>query len=212
MTENIGSGTAQGAVDYLTSLVEKGRSRSGVVSPLKIALTKILEKTEGPDWPRVDVVKLDVDDVITRFKNLTLGTYTDASYRAYELRMKRSISWYRQFLANPGWFPKESSRSVTAESKKLLQASVGTVEGAGIGVGYELSSPKASRVSDVITDFGMMYEQLPKAESISYPFPLQSGEMARIYMPKSVTKSDIMRLSIFLEALVIEEGGHEKSL
>src|SRR5882672_3109155 len=114
MTENIGNGTAQGAVDFLNSLVEKGRSRVGVIAPLKGALTKILEKTEGEDWESVDVTKLDVDDALARFKNLTLGTYTDASYRAYELRAKRAIDWYKHFLANPGWFPKESTRSVVA--------------------------------------------------------------------------------------------------
>jgi len=101
--------TAKGLIDYLDSLVDKGRLRAGVVAPLKTALIKVLEKTEGDNWGKVDVIKLDVADAIARFKNLTLGVYTDASYRAYELRTMRTIKWYENFLANPGWFPKEST-------------------------------------------------------------------------------------------------------
>ncbi|HZM64018.1 MAG TPA: hypothetical protein VFB59_02695 [Candidatus Saccharimonadales bacterium] len=211
MTEDIGSGTAQGVVDFLSSLVKKGRSRPGVVAPLKIALTKILEKTEGDNWQRVDVTKLDVDDAIVRFKNLTLGTYTDASYRAYELRAKRAIDWYKHFLANPGWVPKESHRAITTESKRQVKADE---DKGGQARSNDKSAPIQARElpsSDNATHSSAPY-QPPKAEPISYPFPLQSGDMARIYMPKSVTKTDIARLSTFLEALVIEEAGHEEGL
>jgi len=199
MTENIGSGTAQGVIDYLESLVEKGRSRPGVVAPLKIALTKVLEKTEGEDWPKVDVNKLDIDDAISRFKNLTLGTYNDASYRAYELRTKRAISWYKQFLTNPGWFPRESGRSINAEAKKQTSKSVAQENEGADAQGYK----QVGNVQHAAQNSGVE-NQAPKSEAIPYPFPLQSGEMLRIYVPKSIVKSDIGRLSRFLEALVIE--------
>lgn len=211
MTENIGSGTAQGVIDYLNSLVDKGRARPGVVAPLKVALTKILEKTEGENWPQVDVTKLDVDDATLRFKNLTLGTYTDASYRAYELRTKRAIEWYKQFLANPGWFPKESNRAASTEAKrqpaKASEANV--IESHEAVKGGREPSGAAALSQDFSID---VLPQLPKTEPVSYPFPLQGGEMARIYMPKSVTKADIARLSAFLDALVIEQVGHEENL
>ena len=198
-------------IDYLNSLVDKGRARPGVVAPLKVALTKILEKTEGENWQRVDVTKLDVDDATSRFKNLTLGTYTDASYRAYELRTKRAIEWYKQFLANPGWFPKESNRAASTEAKKQSAK----VSEANLPENQEASRDEhkpngtITASQDLSTD---ILPQLPKTEPVSYPFPLQSGEMARIYMPKSVTKADIARLSVFLDALVIEQVGHEESL
>jgi hypothetical protein len=198
MTESIGSGTAQGVIDYLSSLVEKGRSRSGVIAPLKIALTKVLEKTEGDDWTKVDVIKLDVDDAISRFKNLTLGTYNDASYRAYELRIKRAIGWYKQFLANPGWFPKESGRSLNADVKKPTSGK--NTPDANTSV----NTKEKDNITKPTTQIPANENEAAKSEAISYPFPLRSGEIARIYMPKSVDKSDVTRLSAFLQALVIE--------
>lgn len=200
MTENLGSGTAKGLVDYLDSLVEKGRSRPGVVTPLKTALTKVLEKTEGEDWEKVDVIKLDVEDAISRFKNLTLTTYTDASYRAYELRTKRAIKWYENFLANPGWYPKESGRAVKTEASptKIGKSVQGKSE--------QISSKKNSESEKAIVTEAVRESVVPKIDAIAYPFPLANGETARVYMPKGVTKQDIKRLSAFLDALVIEEN------
>ena len=205
MTENLGSGTAKGLVDYLDSLVEKGRSRAGVVTPLKTALTKVLEKTEGDGWENVDVTKLDVDDAISRFKNLTLTTYTDASYRAYELRTKRAIRWYENFLANPGWYPKESSRIQRTDSspkksgdtspKKLAKSTANN--SAPVGSAHDAEPPVAHQ------------SVTPKIDAVAYPFPLSNGETARIYMPKGVTKADVKRLATFLEALVIEGGDND---
>jgi hypothetical protein len=200
MTEDLGSGTAKGLIHYLNSLVDKGRSRAGVVTPLKTALVKVLEKTEGDEWEKVDVTKLDVADAIARFKNLTLGVYTDASYRAYELRVMRAIKWYKKFLENPGWFPKESaSRNIKPENSN--------------GKKKETVDTKAQKAHTVPrqtpeqSGHQPSRGELPKIDAIAYPFPLSNGETARVYMPNGVTKSDIKRLSLFLEALVIDKEG-----
>lgn len=203
MTENLGNGTAKGLIDYLDSLVEKGRSRSGVVTPLKTAITKVLEKTEGDDWEKVDVTKLDVDDAISRFKNLTLTTYTDASYRAYELRTKRAIKWYENFLENPGWYPKESMRTPRVDngSSKLAQTAEKTQ-------GASKKSGKTDETS-MSLDAPGSHSSAPKIDAVAYPFPLANGEMARIFLPKGITTADVKRMSVYLEALVITEGGNE---
>ena len=197
MTENIGSGTAGGLVDYLDSLVEKGRSRVGVITPLKTALVKILEKTEGDDWEKVDVAKLDVDDVIARFKNFTLGTYTDASYRAYELRMKRAINWYNNFLKNPGWYPKSNRRNSKKVDDSNGKKTARKINDNGPDTQSRQSITHTSQSNDQV--------ELPKIDSIAYPFPLANGQTARVYIPMGITKADVKRMSTFLEALVIEE-------
>lgn len=201
MTQDIGSGTAQGVVDYLDSLVGKGRARVGVVTPLKTALTKVLEKTEGDKWRSIDVTKLDVDDAVLRFKNLTLGTYTDASYRAYELRVKRAIKWYEQFLENPGWYPKESTPTKTNGKNSEVSKSQSSVPASRAQDDSETHEIDPVDEPQERSRRGQVDDELP---TMSYPFPLQSGETARIYMPMSVTKADVRRLSAFLEALVIE--------
>lgn len=204
MTEQLGSGNAKGLVDYLDSLVSKGRTRSGVVVPLKTALVKVLEKTEGEDWEDVDVIKLDVVDAISRFKNFTLGNYTDASYRAYELRMKRAIKWYESFLQNPGWYPKESIRTpkiLSGNGKPDSQQSV--TESTNVQTSVNIKYTDIPKLSQNTVSLAL---EAPKIDVIAYPFPLSNGETARIYMPKGISKSDVSRLSGFLEALVIEDS------
>lgn len=198
MSEQIGSGTAQGIIDYLDSLVEKGRSRPGVVNPLKTALTKVLEVTEGAGWGATDVTNLDIDDVMSRFKNKTLSKYTTASYDAYQSRITRVVGWYKNFLANPGWVPKETVRSSKAEAKSTSKTTPQPVQ----------SQTQAH--SDSHTVAAPVYQEAPKLDAIAYPFPLANGETARIYMPKGITKADVDRLSIFLEALVISPVSREE--
>lgn len=195
MSEQIGSGTAQGVIDYLDSLVDKGRSRSGVVNPLKTAITKVLEVTEGEkNWVATDVTNLDIEDVMVRFKNKTLSKYTEASYDAYQSRITRVIGWYKKFLANPGWVPKENARISKAEngnnSKKAKPRSGATTD-----------TGDATHEDDSQTRH--VQQEAPKLDVIAYPFPLANGEIARVYMPKGVTKADVQRLAVFLDALVI---------
>lgn len=193
MTGAIGSNTASGLIDYLDSLVVKGRSRSGIVGPLKTAITKVLEKTEGDNWGSVTITEIDTDDVMARFKNLTLGVYDSASYKAYESRIRRAIGWYRQFLADPGWAPK--SREATEKDKPGLSA-IKTSPAIG-----SVAAPKANVISIATTT------EAPKSDGIPYPFPLANGQIARIFMPSGLTTSDVDRFALFLKALVIDEGG-----
>lgn len=198
MTEHIGSGTAQGLIDYLDSLVAKGRSRQGIVAPLKTALTKVLEKTEGEGWRNIDVSSLDIPDTIQRFKNFTLGSYSDGSYRTYELRIQKAITWYKTFLDNPGWSPPQTPRSDTIQKKK--ESNVDTTKANTKHEAYD-KAPSLEQPSHA-TQTTATSTQL---DAIAYPFPLQNGDVARLYIPKSVTRSDIKRLAIFLDALVIEK-------
>ncbi len=201
MAENIASGTAKGLVEYLDSLVAKGRSREGVVAPLKTALLKVLEKTEKENWEAVDVTQLDVDDTMARFKNFTMGTYTDASYRAYELRVKRAITWYKHFLDNPGWFPKEKQRGQKSDNDDKQQKKGGqSAKDPSHTVATSGSAQKETQPHQVYVSS----QETPVVDAMAYPFPLANGKIARVYMPKGVTKGDVKRLAIFLDALVIE--------
>jgi hypothetical protein len=195
MTDQIGSGTAQGVIDYLDSLVEKGRSRPGVVNPLKTAITKVLQTTEGEtSWRTVDVTALGIDDVINRFKNKTLSQYTPASYDAYQSRMVRAIGWYKNFLANPGWTPAQNT----------------TRNGNSTTAGKKSTSVSENNKTSVLNANDTPYTSRPIVQgldSIPYPFPLENGKLARFYVPTGMTRSDVDRIAGFLHALVIEKKG-----
>lgn len=68
----------------------------------------------------------------------------------------------------------------------------------------------ARREAGLDTVAAPVYQEAPKLDAIAYPFPLANGETARIYMPKGITKADVDRLSIFLEALVISPVSREE--
>jgi hypothetical protein len=208
MTDQIGSGTAQGAIEYLDSLVAKGRSRQGVVSPLKTALTMVLQKTEGTSWQKTDVTSLNISDAISRFKNLTIGHYSDGSYRTYELRILKAVEWYKTFLSNPGWSPQQSVRSSTIQKKRHVTSE----DGASSQQNDTPRMTQEKNADDVQIDEtpkSQGNQDTTKSDMIAYPFPMSSGEIARLYIPKSVARTDIKRLTVFLEALVIEEERNE---
>lgn len=41
------------------------------------------------------------------------------------------------------------------------------------------------------------------SDKISYPFPLESGELAHLYLPKTITAADVERIAEALRALVV---------
>ncbi|HSH17968.1 MAG TPA: hypothetical protein VK978_01155 [Candidatus Saccharimonadales bacterium] len=191
MSDAIASGTAGGVIDYLDSLVARGRSQPGVVTPLKTAVTKVLERTEGSEWAETDMLSFDIEDAMDRFKALTLMEYSAGSYRTYQLRIERALQWYLTFLRNPGWSPPESARAATIRSKQTAPPTAGlTEEQTGTAtVGSAVPGP-------VPTADG---------EAISYPFPLANGRLATLSIPKTISRADVRRLSSFLEALVVTE-------
>lgn len=194
MTDQIGSGTAQGVIDYLDSLVEKGRSRPGVVNPLKTAITKVLRTTEGEEsWRAVDITTLNVDDTMSRFKNKTLSKYTAASYGAYQSRMTRAIGWYKSFLTNPGWVPSQNSSGRTSSSSTKKQSKITPLVRTDSETSTEIpsSTPQQTVIQEI--------------DAIPYPFPLENGKIARFYVPTGMTKTDVERITGFLGALVIEK-------
>jgi len=123
MTKNIGSGTAQGLVEYLDNIVTKGKATSGAIVPLKTAFTKVMEAVDGGEWPQTQVDSINVEDYVNRFANLTRGAYTEASIVAYKSRMNRVINWYKKFMAQPGWMPVIQTRTPKKKPNNQVDSS-----------------------------------------------------------------------------------------
>lgn len=193
MTDEISKGTAQGLMDYLESLIDKGRAPKGSVRLLITAVKAILTKTEGEDaWPKVKILELDTEDTMSRFKNLTLGSYREESYITYQSRFSKAIDWYQTFLANPGWVPKTRERSNKISQQ---QPSTKRVE-KNINVNKQ-SHAESNESGDVLSVVG-------PANVIAYPFPLKNGKIAQMLLPEGIESSDVDRMTAFLKALVID--------
>jgi hypothetical protein len=203
MATQLHTATAQGAIEYLDSLVAKNRAPASVVSPLKTALTKVLQRTEGEQWGKTDLIDLDVGDIMMRFKQLSLTEYSEGSYRTYEMRLKKAIEWYLKFLQSPGWAPPEAAHSVAARSKPndRFEANPAALEHPAV---QDMPTYRAPETP---------VAYVPKqsvVDTVAYPFPLESGKMANLNIPKDITAGDVERLHTFLNALVInKEGGGE---
>lgn len=196
MTDDISKGTAKGLIDYLESLIDRGRAPKGSVRLLITATKTILGKTEGEEnWTQTKVLEVDTEDVIDRFKNLTLGSYREESYATYQSRLSRAINWYRTFLANPGWVPKTRGQGGQKETAKKGSNSV---------------NPRTDSRSSAVALAGPGVKDdvppiLPELDTITYPFPLKNGGIARIALPNGIDLSDVDRMSAFLRALVVTD-------
>lgn len=198
MSAIIGEGTARGNILYLTSLVDKGRSRNGVIAPLKTALRQVLQVTEGAGWEQTDMRHFDAQDAMVRFKNLTMGKYSPDSYRAYETRVSRAIKWYRKFLDNPGWSPQDSLRENAVQNKQAVDKAGFTRT--AVAVRTHAPYPAVVARSD-----SHSHELAESVDVMNYPFPLSKGGVVSLSVPRAITHADVKRLTAFLEALVVEE-------
>lgn len=192
----MGDGKASSVIAYLKHLVEKGKLSEGAGKPLRIAFTKILQAVNGDDWQDTDVASIDVEEYMVRFTNLTLGTYSSDSLVAYKSRLNKVLSWYAQFLQEPGWSPQvgvsqKKSKSIPTvrpiKKRHIIDRSV------DLDKAIEAYTPP-STLSTIAT-----------SHLVRYPFPLTSGLMAELALPQDLSRSDAKRLSAFIDSIVIEK-------
>lgn len=190
MTEIVGNRKISGLNAFLDSLVKKGRAKSSVVVPLKTAVHQIFETVEKDNWENLDVAEIDLDDYMIRFKNLALNRYNERSYNSYKARANRALTWYNNFLQNPGWTPQIRKSPASNKSQNGQ------------------SSAKKSTIKPIAPATNT--EHIPESplgnnDLISFPFPLSNGSLASLYLPKQLSKEDAERLSQFISSLVIGE-------
>ncbi len=198
MSELVGNRKISGLMAYLDSLVEKGRAKSSVVTPLKTATRKIFETVEKENWQNIDIASIDLDDYIERFKNLALDRYNSDSYVTYKARANRALTWYNNFLRNPGWTP-TVRKSPSSNSEKTSKRGSSTPSLSQQNINHNISAP---------------IETKPKEGLISLPFPMSNGTLASLYLPINITEEDANRLSKFISSLVIKgnkDGENEKN-
>ncbi len=190
--QEIGSGTVQGVLDYLDTLIKKGRLPEGSVKPLDSAVRTVFSEVDGEGWQKIEVRTVNVDDHMRRFSNLTNGQYKPESLRAYRSRLSRALSWYKEFLANPGWIPTSKkgrgSKTPVQSSDTLPQTHTSDVPQTSVETPSEVETPLDT-----------------KSDLIAYPFALDAGKIARLYLPLGLSKGEVARLKIFLDSIPLKD-------
>jgi hypothetical protein len=189
----MGSGTVAGLMAFYDFLVDKGIATASAVTPLKSASRQIFETVEGTDAvEEIDVRSLDLDNYLDRFqvKAVGSGRYKPESITAYRTRFTRGLDYYATYLTT-GSVPKFRLRA------------------GGGGNRTRSSAPDPAAAAQP----GAASVRVPESEEtqsttagdlISYPFPLQSGGLATLRLPKRLEREDAERLAAFVRTLVFE--------
>jgi hypothetical protein len=184
---NLGSGTVAGLLSFLDWVVKKNYATPASITPLKSAARQVFVTVEGDgEIDNVDVRELDREEYFSRFQVAmqASGRLTPESVRAYRNRFTRALDLYEVYL-NTGDVPKLRSRSAAA-----------------VRVRKDKPTPIASPTPGPAASEAV--PETPATNLISYPFPLESGEIATLRLPKRLERRDAERLTAFIEALIFE--------
>jgi hypothetical protein len=185
-------GAARGLLEFLEYVKAKGMLAARTADAYKWACSRVLGIDGG--WEELDVRALDVEHQMERYVRLHGASASPASLTTYGSRVRAAIELYRTFLDNPTGFRGRSAKP--------------RVSGASVRMQQRIEKPpqKAAAVQVPPRD-------PPEAtlSLVTYPFPLRSGMLAYLQLPRDISVSDVRRLCGFLESLAIDDGEDARS-
>lgn len=192
MTEQIGTGSAEGLYEFCDWLVKKGLMTSAAVEPLRSATKQIVSSVDSDvEAANVNVgsTEFDVEAYMDRFEKLSGAKYAPDSLNAYRRRFRRAVELYRQYLTEGAANFKPPAGRVPRKRPVKENGSNGTNNTAQKSKTEErqLNPPPP-----------------PPPDLISYPFPLSTGTIAQLNLPPRLGKDDADRMAVFIRALVFE--------
>lgn len=179
----INAGTVDGLVAFCDYLIEKGYATSAAVTPWKSAVKQVFEAVEGPMYGDTDVRGLGLDEYLTRWETMERGNYKAESLQTYGSRLRRAHAAYLAYLEN-GTTP-QLARRAPRRRETDERSTEPTQSQRNIGSG---AAPTT-------------------ADLVDYPFPLQSGQLAYVRLPRQLHRTDAERLAAFVRTLVFEPQG-----
>lgn len=167
----------------------RGGRRRARITPLKSAAKQVFETVEGAPPADLDVRSLDVDDYFGRFQVAiaATGRITPDSLRAYRARLNRALQMYEDYLTT-NQVPRLKTRGPRSKPKRAARTTASTLAAASTTTDADESGDSAA----------------PASSLISFPFPLENGEVANLRLPKRLERRDAVRLTAFINALTID--------
>jgi hypothetical protein len=167
-------------------VAEKGLMAPASARAIRAAVSQILKIEK--DWETVDVLSLDVDGLIARFRNLS--KLAPGSLAAYESRFRTGLASYLAYLNNPTSYQPKTRKASTREEKAAPRSKSGRTAPA---------SPPALPVVQQVASSA--------ARLVVYPFPVRPDVFAELKLPADLTLDEANRLSAFLKAVALADGG-----
>ncbi|MFZ5994232.1 MAG: hypothetical protein ACOYU4_04530 [Thermodesulfobacteriota bacterium] len=174
--------TGKDLVDHWSWAAEKGLMNKNSALSLKTACANVLSVID--DWESIDITSIDVEDVITRFKNIQAKKYKPQSLETYAKRFRNAFESYIEYIQDPGaWKPASRQIQTTNSSANF----------------------KSKKKSSIQKDDDQIVSQQPSGRGlIDYPFPLREGVTVRLMLPRDITVNEVKRLNAFMSTLAVD--------
>jgi len=172
--------TGRGLVEFWNHAAEKGLMNSNTAGSLRAACKEVLSAVDGEAWPDTNIRGIDTADYAQRFERLRMSKFKPDSLTVYKSRFKNGVEMYLDYLENPsGW----RYRAARPSAGRLKQ-------------------PDAQSVKASLGSSGV--DASPSELTLEYPYPLRTGLVIRLRLPKDLTRTEAKRLSTFLESLAVD--------
>lgn len=191
-TTDMNSRTVDGLLGYCDWLKEKHYLGPSAVEGWKTAIKKVFEMVEGEGYGSFDLSNFDFDGYMRRFQLAAGSAYKHETVGVYGRRIRNAIDAHEHYLTHgrPPAFRGSATRSkqaADAATKKAAAKAGKSSKTAG-------TPPKSD---DTRGRSG--------AEFFDLIYPLASGPMVEMRLPKRMSKTDVDRLSAVLRTLQSEE-------
>ncbi|HEY1830296.1 MAG TPA: hypothetical protein VGG38_08635 [Acidimicrobiales bacterium] len=183
------SGTAEGLIAFLEWASRKGELSPNTAASYKTAVTQVLE-IDGEAWANTKILELDIERQLDRFARLRASRYNATSLRTYGNRFKAATSHYVKYLEDPASFRAAQPKVTRPKSSDRPQAEAGST------ASTRKQAPQ-SRVAPMETVGG-------SSDLVQYPFPLRSGIMAYLSLPRDLRRTEAQRIGAFVASLAID--------
>jgi hypothetical protein len=176
--------TIGGLLAYCDWLVEKGYAGATQIEPWKTAVKKVFGTVNGEDYESLSLADVDLDDYMRRFRVLAQQQYKAESITKYGQRVRNALDAHAYFLEHqrPPTFREVTKRQTGDEPVSMRTKS--------------RSAAGPSRPSAVHAP-----ESTPESEFFDFEFPLTTGRMVAMRLPKRMVNADVDRLCAVLRTL-----------
>jgi hypothetical protein len=181
------SGTADGLTAFLEWASRTGELSPNTAASYKTAVTQVLE-IDGEAWGSTRIQELDVERQLDRFARLRASRYNATSLRTYGNRFKAAVANYSRYLEDPTAFRVNTPRSPKGKgAEKSTRSTTTTRTNRDPGV---KTTPESNLGSG--------------SDLVQYPFPLRSGVMAYLSLPRDLRRGEAQRIAAFVASLAID--------
>jgi hypothetical protein len=182
------SGTANGLLIFLDWASRTGELSPNTAASYKTAVTQVFE-IDGEAWGSTAIRELDIDRQLDRFARLRASRYNATSLRTYGNRFRAAIANYSKYIEDPTAFRAGGARGPrTKGTDKPVKNAAKTAQ---TNHGPETGSTPGTATG-------------PNSDLVQYPFPLRSGVMVYLSLPRDLRRGEAQRIAAFVASLAID--------